>query len=106
MSPLPPSEGRHSPVGGWHGSAGWGDAAVIVPWELYRAYGDAADPRRAVGVDDRLARLRGTGGRRRAAPVRAARSAAPAAHERYLWDTGFHFGEWKVPGEEITDMAA
>ena len=23
-----------------NGSAGWGDAAVIVPWELYRAYGD------------------------------------------------------------------
>ena len=31
MSPLPRSEGRHGPVGGWHGSAGWGDAAVIVP---------------------------------------------------------------------------
>lgn len=40
MAPLPRSEGRHGPVGGWHGSAGWGDAAVIVPWELYRAYGD------------------------------------------------------------------
>ena len=39
-------------------------------------------------------------------PDRAARSAAPLAHERYLWDTGFQFGEWKVPGEEITDMAA
>jgi alpha-L-rhamnosidase len=39
-------------------------------------------------------------------PSRVARSAAPAPHERYLWDTGFQFSEWKIPGEDITDMAA
>ena len=106
MSPLPRSEGRHGPVGGWHGSAGWGDAAVIVPWELYRAYGDTrildeqwASMSAWLGYVERAA----ADGRH---PDRAARSAAPLAHERYLWDTGFQFGEWKVPGEEITDMAA
>ena len=106
MSPLPRSEGRHGPVGGWHGSAGWGDAAVIVPWELYRAYGDArildeqwASVSAWLGYVERAA----ADGRH---PGRAARSASPAAHERYLWDTGFQFGEWKIPGEEITDMAA
>lgn len=26
---------------GWDGAAGWADAAVIVPWSLYRAYGDS-----------------------------------------------------------------
>ncbi|MCZ9346625.1 family 78 glycoside hydrolase catalytic domain, partial [Streptomyces sp. TRM76130] len=31
---------RSSPEGGMNGSAGWGDAAVIVPWEMWRAYGD------------------------------------------------------------------
>ena len=106
MAPLPRSEGRHGPVGGWHGSAGWGDAAVIVPWELYRAYGDTrildehwASMSAWLGYVERAA----ADGRH---PDRAARSAAPLAHERYLWDTGFQFGEWKVPGEEITDMAA
>jgi alpha-L-rhamnosidase len=39
-------------------------------------------------------------------PSRVARSAEPAWHERYLWDTGFQFSEWKIPGEDITDMAA
>jgi alpha-L-rhamnosidase len=104
MSPLPRAEGRHSPVGGWHGSAGWGDAAVIVPWELYRAYGDTGILEQQwpsmtawLGYVERAA----AGGRH---PSRAGRP--PAAHERYLWDTGFQFGEWKVPGEEITDMAA
>jgi alpha-L-rhamnosidase len=106
MSPLPRSEGRDSPVGGWHGSAGWGDAAVIVPWELYRAYGDTGV------LDEQWPSMTAWLGyvTRAAAearhPSRIARSAAPAPHERYLWDTGFQFSEWKVPGEDITDMAA
>ena len=106
MSPLPPSEGRHSPVGGWHGSAGWGDAAVVVPWELYRAYGDTAV------LDEQWPSMTAWLGyvTRTAAearhPGRIARSAAPAPHERYLWDTGFQFSEWLIPGEKITDMAA
>ena len=64
----PPRAGP-APVGGMHGSAGWGDAAVIVPWELYRGVRRRRDPRGAVGVDDRVARVRGAGGRRRTAPV-------------------------------------
>jgi alpha-L-rhamnosidase len=106
MSPLPPSEGEHGPVGGWHGSAGWGDAAVVVPWELYRAYGDTAV------LDEQWASMTAWLGyvTRTAAearhPSRVARSAAPAPHERYLWDTGFQFSEWLIPGEKITDMAA
>ena len=106
MSPLPRAEGWAGPVGGWHGSAGWGDAAVIVPWELYRAYGDTAVLEEQwasmTAWVDYVSRA-AAGGRH---PSRVARSAAPAPHERYLWDTGFHFGEWKVPGEEITDEAA
>ena len=40
ISPTARAEGRDSPIAGLNGSAGWGDAVVIVPWELYRAYGD------------------------------------------------------------------
>ena len=41
MSPSAPAEGAQGPVSFLNGSAGWGDAVVIVPWEVYRAYGDA-----------------------------------------------------------------
>jgi alpha-L-rhamnosidase len=89
-----------------NGSAGWGDAAVIVPWEIYHAYGDVrllAEmwPTMVRWLDfvERSAAERGH-------PARAARSPEPAPHERYLWDTGFHWGEWLVPGEEITDFEA
>jgi alpha-L-rhamnosidase len=42
MSPCPPAEGFAGPLGALHGSAGWGDAVVSVPWDLYQAYGDAS----------------------------------------------------------------
>ncbi|SDU63157.1 family 78 glycoside hydrolase catalytic domain [Jiangella alkaliphila] len=79
------------------GSAGWGDAAVIVPWEIYRAYGDAGVleeqwPSMTAWVD-RGARA----ARDHRHPDRVAVRPSTAAHERYLWDTGFHFGEWLEP---------
>ena len=80
------------------GSAGWGDAAVIVPWELYRAYGDLdlVDelwPLMTGWVDFAAGRARE---QRRAERVEA--RPEPADHEAFLWDTGFHWGEWCEPG--------
>ena len=79
------------------GSAGWGDACVIVPWELYQLYGDEAildelwptmvrwlDYAADVGPDEAPSRPR------RGPPV-------PAAHEEFLWDGGWHWGEWCEP---------
>ena len=99
ISPSARGEGRESPVAFLNGSAGWGDAAVIVPWELYRAYGDAADPRRAVADDGRAGWTAPSGSpATQRHPARAARRPEPAPHEQYLWDTGFHWGEWLEPG--------
>jgi alpha-L-rhamnosidase len=61
-------------------TAAWGDAAAIVPWVLYRGYGDTGvlaaqfDSMRA--WVDRVAELAGPG---------------------RLWDTGFQFGDWLDP---------
>jgi alpha-L-rhamnosidase len=91
---------------GWRdiqGSAGWGDAAVHVPWELYLASGrtDFLGPqlesmRRWVD----FAAGRAAAGRH---PERAAARPEPLPHERWLWDSGFHFGEWLEPGLAIAD---
>ena len=80
------------------GSAGWGDAAVIVPWELYRAYGDLdlVDelwPLMAGWVDFAAGRAR-----EERRPERVEARPEPADHEVFLWDTGFHWGEWCEPG--------
>ncbi|MBO1739497.1 alpha-L-rhamnosidase [Leifsonia sp. TF02-11] len=79
------------------GSAGWGDAATIVPWELYRAYGDPSilaetAPMMRAWVD--YAARAAAGGRH---PSREASRPEPAPHERFLWDTGWHWGEWLEP---------
>ncbi|MGO4146439.1 family 78 glycoside hydrolase catalytic domain [Paenarthrobacter sp. YAF11_1] len=79
------------------GSAGWGDAAVLVPWSLWRAYGNRevlaeAFPSMRAWVDYSA---RAAAARRH--PDRAAARPTPLPHEQYLWDTGFHFGEWLEP---------
>ncbi|MFD6444762.1 family 78 glycoside hydrolase catalytic domain [Promicromonospora sp. NPDC060204] len=79
------------------GSAGWGDAIVAVPWELYHAYGDQhvlAENWAAMvrWVDWELATARTTRHH-----TRVRRSPEPAPHEEYLWDGTFHWGEWTEP---------
>ena len=39
-------------------------------------------------------------------PDRVAARPEPAPHEEFLWDTGFHWGEWLVPGEDPSDFPA
>ena len=81
--------------------SGWGDAAVHVPWVVYGTTGDAqvlADqwPSMCAWVD--YAAAKAARGRH---PSRVARSAEPAPYEQYLWDTGWHFGEWLEGGESL-----
>jgi alpha-L-rhamnosidase len=106
MSPCPPAEGFDGPLGGLHGSAGWGDAVVSVPWDLYQAYGDTsllAELWGAMTAWVRFAAAAAAGGRH---PGRAAARPEPAEHERHLWDTGFGWGEWMEPGVTVTDFPA
>ena len=82
------------------GSSGWGDAVVIVPWELWRAYGDTGVlvelwPSMARWLDfaARMARTHRH-------PSRETMRPQPLGHEAFLWDGGFHWGEWHEPGTD------
>lgn len=88
------------------GSAGWGDAAVIVPWVSWQAYGDRAllerqFPSMVAWVEFGLRAAEG--GRHE---TRESGRPTPAAHERYLWDAGFHWGEWSEPGTDAGPIFA
>ncbi|WP_018761169.1 alpha-L-rhamnosidase [Arthrobacter sp. 135MFCol5.1] len=80
------------------GSAGWGDAATIVPWQLYVTYGDAGVLEENFTMMarwvDYIAGLAATGRH----PSRQENRPEPPPHERFLWDSGFHWGEWAEPG--------
>ena len=80
------------------GSSGWGDAMVMVPWEMWRAYGDTdvlAElwPHMTAWVD-----FAATTARTQRHPSRVEARPEPLPHEQYLWDGGYHWGEWLEPG--------
>lgn len=105
MAPMPVAE-RSGFLARLNGSAGWGDAVVLVPWELYAEYGDTDVLAELwpgmTGWLDRARRAAATGRH----PDRVAARTQPAAHEEFLWDSGFHWGEWLEPGAGPTDFPA
>ncbi len=84
------------------GVAGWSDVIVWLPYAMYRVTGDTETLREYYEpmkrwVDNII---------RTAATRRNERVRDPEM-DRYLWNTGFHFGEWlvyghNVPGFEVT----
>ena len=73
------------------GSAGWGDACVLVPWALYEAYGDKTILEENY---DMMSRWMGYC-EKRAQKTRPHNLINP--YHKYLVDEGFHFGEWCQP---------
>ncbi len=97
--PEPHDPGGDHATLAMEGSAGWGDAAVFVPWALWRAYGDRVVLERQYPSMTRWVDHAAGIARSRRHPDRAAARPDPGPHEEFLWDTGFHFGEWLEPGE-------
>jgi alpha-L-rhamnosidase len=64
------------------GSAGWGDACIIVPWTLYRYYGDKKILDEMYDVMKRW--------------IGFVRSRS----KNYVWSKGMHFGDWLEPGRK------
>lgn len=79
-------------------SVGWGDVTVLLPWTLYRYYGNPSVLRAQYDsarrwVDHLAHRAATRRGLRRLFQRRV------GAMERYILDTGYHWGEWLRPGE-------
>ena len=80
------------------GSAGWGDACVLVPWAIYEATGDTDILEENYGMMCRWLDFC----EKRAAKTRLHNLANP--YKKYLVDEGFHFGEWCQPGVDNTEV--
>jgi alpha-L-rhamnosidase len=86
------------------GSAGWGDAIVAVPWELYESYGDERVLSENWDAMVRWVEWALEKARSERHHARAQRAAEP--FEQYLWDGTFHWGEWTEPKELDADGRA
>lgn len=88
---------NHGPVG----AAGWGDAACIVPWSMYEMTGNTRIMREQYEsmkawcdyVIITAEKCRG-------------RNKLPLEVDRYLWNTGFQYGEWLIPSQSSKSVDA
>lgn len=102
ISPVTVPVGTPGPTDGMHGSSGWGDVIVQAPLAAYRAYGttDALEE-----CFDAMHKWIKFGLSSAELGRNSERIGDPKPHERFLWDTGFHWGEWLEPDLE-TDFAS
>jgi alpha-L-rhamnosidase len=84
-------------------SSGWGDVCVILPWVLYRRHGD----KRILEENyDMMARwveyIRYTAETKN--PENIGELTAERAEKlRYIWNTGYHYGDWLTPSDCTDD---
>ncbi|QXT63475.1 alpha-L-rhamnosidase [Tessaracoccus palaemonis] len=86
-------------------STGWGDASVLVPWDLYRYYGDTDVLARAYPAAERWIGFLLTRADTKPRRQRGRRGTVDPRDERYIVDQGWDFGEWLRPGEDFLGSA-
>ena len=81
-------------------SAAWGDAAIIVPWNLYQTYGDKAVLERFYPMMERWFRyVRNEAETKFSDSFKKKKNPTEREREnqKYLWNTGWHYGDWLTP---------
>ncbi|WP_027204079.1 family 78 glycoside hydrolase catalytic domain [Butyrivibrio fibrisolvens] len=78
-------------------SVGWGDAAVLVPWNLYRIYGDEQILKDNYEMMKKWVDFLG----RRAGKSKLKNRFRKNPYRKYIIDTGMDYGEWCEPGADV-----
>lgn len=76
------------------GVAGWSDAVVWVPYMMYQVTGNTR-----VIKDNMSAMKAWCDYIIKTAEEKRGYRDIPYEYDRYLWNTGFHFGEWLIPSQ-------
>lgn len=77
-------------------SSGWGDAVTIIPYKLYEVYGD-----KQIISDIYPAMKRWVDYEMHSAASQIKDTNNPDS--AYIWDSGFHWGEWLEPSDKPQD---
>ena len=87
-------------------ACGWSDACIIVPYQMYRMYQDKAILERFYPVMVKwISYVRNeaqTQLYKKYNPKKM--TARQLENQKYLWNTGFHFGDWLVPSLKGKDF--
>ena len=78
-------------------SAGWGDAAIVVPWTLYEVYDDISILQESFGMMKRWMDYVEKDVSENMPEYDAPLSPERLERQKYLWNTNFHFGDWLYP---------
>ena len=88
-------------------SAGWGDACIIVPWILYKEYGslDVLSENYAM-MEGWMRYIQSEAENNIPARLQGQQlTDQEAERQKYLWNTGFHFGDHCCPEGGIVGMS-
>lgn len=78
-------------------SCGWGDAVLMVPYAVYRAYGDRRILEDNYGTMLRWLEYIDSRAKNSHPPEYDTWDEAHKARSRWLWNTDYHFGDWLIP---------
>jgi alpha-L-rhamnosidase len=93
----PPSQSRQKLTSFYGGAAGWGDAATIIPYTLWKMYAN-----KQILIDQYESAKRWVNYERNRAKLKPLRKKINPKYwfgkyreiKQYIWDFGFQFGEW------------
>ena len=92
------------PMAHINASAGWGDAIIAVPLAMYEEYGDTRALEECWTGAEKWINFGLHRAKTQRHPDREKLRPVAAAHEEFLWDTPYHWGEWLEPGVDTTDF--
>lgn len=79
------------PLMGADSSSGWGDVIIHLPWNLYQEYGKEALLREQFPYMKKWMDY---------VEKQAENKGSEQEDDKYLWNTGFHFGDWLYPSSK------
>lgn len=82
-------------------AAGWSDAAIILPWRLYQAYGDKRILEENFPMIQRYMASVCKLAQEMPAGLENA-DEATRERQQYLWNTGFQYGDWLMPSIQMS----